>query len=175
MTPQGITCSRPCTVYITCPPITSRGLSYSETGDVYAVGTCGLGLAPMHKGGITRCWVRVRPPTQTPLSMQDGGCGRRPTFSNGMISSYGRIPHNRGRRRGRGGRSRCTGGRRIGRIGRRHSGKTGGLGGTMQHRRGRNIKNRGQSVGDRNQGDRRGGTPRTHGWHQHFRKRRQHR
>ena len=59
------------------------------------------------------------------------------------------MAHNRGRRRGR--RTR---------IGRRHSGKSrgghtgkgGGLGGTMQHSRGTNIKSRGQSLGDGNKG-----------------------
>ena len=84
----------------------------------------------MHKRGITRCWVRGRPPTQTPLSMQDGGYGRRGPFPTGVIS---RIPHNRGRRRGR--RTRI-GRRHRGQSGRRHSGKGGGLRGNMQHSRG---------------------------------------
>ena len=79
--------------------------------------------------------------------MQDGGYGRRGPFPTGAIIS--RIPHNRGRRRGR--RTRI-GRRHSGKSGRRHSGKGGGLGGTMQHSRGTNIKSRGQSLGDGNKG-----------------------
>ena len=74
--------------------------------------------------------------------MQDGGYGRRGPFPTGVIS---RIPHNRGRRRGR--RTRI-GRRHSGKSGRRHSGKGGGLGGTMQHSRGTHIKSRGQSLSD---------------------------
>ena len=59
VTPQGITCCRPRTVYVSCT-------------EVYPVGTCGFGLAPMHQRGITRCRERVRPRTHTRLSMQEG-------------------------------------------------------------------------------------------------------
>ena len=83
--------------------------------------------------------------------MQDGGYGRRCPFPDGVIISS--SPHNRG---GMSGRRPFIGRRHRAKSGRRHSGKGGGLGGNMQHSRGTHIKSRGQSLGDRcdgNKGD----------------------
>ena len=45
----------------------------------------------MHKRGITRCWVRVRTPTQAPLSMQDGGSAADAHSQTELLSAESRT------------------------------------------------------------------------------------